>query len=181
MVPKWFSVTNLLASLLLIAGSSMGVPSPRQEACAPPGDSVAVTMIGDVVFAIDDLGAMVNLDADDAATLTSDVRAVVETDQGHAFALYGSATMVEAVMAAAVGVLPVATTVPATTGTADAHPKQPVVVFELEKKWTDEKGIPRVRKAKLEVEKRPGESTEEHVDRAERELDKWEKKGWSTV
>lgn len=180
-VPKWLCWTKALACALLMAALASSIPARQEAPAHPGGDSVAVTLVDGVPFAIDETGAMVNLDDEAVAALDSDVRAIVETDDGDAFLMFGGATVVEQVMAAAVGVLPIATTAPTTTGTADAHPKQPVIVFEIEKKWTDEKGQPRVRKAKLEVEKRPGESTPEHIDRAERELEGWEKKGWKTT
>ncbi len=182
-VPKWLCWTKALACALLMAALASSTSAWQEAPTQPGGDSVAVTLVDGVPFAIDETGALLNLDDDAVAALTSDTRAIVETDQGDAYLLLGGATRMEALMASAVGVLPIATTAPAigAGATADTHPKQPVVSFELEKKWTDEKGVARVRKALLEVEKRSGESTEEHIDRAERELEKWEKKGWSTV
>lgn len=171
------SKVKLIGALLVIVALAAFTPAQ-----APPQEvDAAFARVGDVIVALDDFGAPVALDDAALAEADASVRAIVECDTGHAFVLLGSATAIEAVMASAVTALPV-TSAPAFGGSmADTHPKQPVVVFELEKKWTDEKGAARVRKAKLEVEKRSGESTEEHIDRAERELEKWEKKGWSSV
>lgn len=180
--PKRNLVTAAIGVLLLIASFAMhgaAVPMPPERY---GGDSVAVALVDGVPLTIDESGSVVDLALRDVEQLDSDVRAVVETDDGDAYLLLGGATSIEPTMAAVVAAMPIATTVPSSrSSVADTHPKQPAVTFALEKKWTDEKGLARVRKATLEVEKRSGETTDEHIERAERELEKWEKKGWTTV
>lgn len=167
----------LAASLALLSGFQRAACQP--EVVTPEEVVFATASLAGTDLILTENGSLSMLPSDAADLPTSDVSAVVDLDDGHCFALIGSgAIALEPVMASLLGTMPAT---PSLAPAPDTHPKQPTAKFQLKKEWKDEKGRDRVRFATLEVEKRSGERPEEHLTRAERELEKWEDAGWVSV